>query len=172
MDSLRQREREREWARERADSLRNPPHIKHLFWGHSATDTGLGVPFIAAICFSQHTVIALCSSIDFVLNPGLSRILTASTFGSPLHLLRLTLPPSHPPHPPHPHVQSPHIDRYTLWLWKYLFFSHSRLKNISGQWLMNSSQQLGYCAKVLMASALGHFIKQWGKIPVAHQLIA
>lgn len=46
---------------ERADSLKS----------RQATEIGPCVPFSAAICVSQHPVIALCCSIDFVLNPGL-----------------------------------------------------------------------------------------------------
>lgn len=36
-----------------------------------ANESGSCVSFIAAIRFRQHSVIAFCSSIDFVLNPGL-----------------------------------------------------------------------------------------------------
>lgn len=46
---------------ERADSLKS----------RQATEIGPCVPFSRAICVSQHPVIALCCSIDFVLNPGL-----------------------------------------------------------------------------------------------------
>lgn len=150
--------------------LKNSPQLKHLFCGHEATEIGPGVPFIAAICFSQHTVIALCSSIDFVLNPGLSQILTASTFSSPLHLLRLAFPPIlHILH-----VQSSHIDRYTLWLRKacffYIFcsvFSHGSLQNISGQWLMNNSQQLGRLCQSADGISLREFTKQPEKVSSA-----
>lgn len=74
--------------REQADSLKNSPPYKTTLL---RPKTGPGVPLIAAICFSQHIVIALCSSIDFVLNPGLSQKLTVSTSWIPFHLLHLVL---------------------------------------------------------------------------------
>lgn len=132
--------------RDREQTVKNSPHIKHFFWGHEATETGPAVSLIPAICFSQHIVIALCSSIDFVLNPGLSQKLTASTPCIPLHLHHHLAFPRLPPHPPQ------HMSNLFIVIDKLcgpekpVFFHLVAKKNILRQWLMNNSNTRGWTA--------------------------
>lgn len=82
---------------ERADSLKS----------RQATEIGPCVPFSTAISVSQHPVIALCCSIDFVLNPGLVT-----------DTLSYYLQPSVPSPPPFFPSPIPHLS-ICQWGWRH-----------------------------------------------------